>query len=159
MARAAYPRMLGTITIVASTPRLLATTLESTKTGRVTGLESTHAAVPSLFSPTRASCMMIMTPTAGNRPTKTAKRVSNSSAGGESGASATAVINPPTMPPQIRDWTHQVRVLNQRAKPLRSMLLQPRPQPRSLTISNASFPDILTSFDHLQEDIFQVILL
>src|SRR5512134_3084956 len=49
---------------------VLTTNRETTKAVRVTGLESTQAAVPERFSPTRTRCMMIITPKATNIPPK-----------------------------------------------------------------------------------------
>src|SRR5512133_2482141 len=46
----------------------LTTNRETTNAARVTGLESTQAAVPERFSLTRTSCMMIITPKATNVP-------------------------------------------------------------------------------------------
>jgi hypothetical protein len=60
----------GTTIMVTNIPTQLAKTFERTNEGRVRGLESTQAAVPSLFSPTMASCIMIITPTAGKKPMK-----------------------------------------------------------------------------------------
>src|SRR5512138_384727 len=48
----------------------LTTSREMTNAVRVTGLESTQAAVPERFSLTRTLCMMIITPKATNIPPK-----------------------------------------------------------------------------------------
>src|SRR4030042_3386595 len=60
----------GTITEVSRMAIELTTNRETTKDVRVTGLESTQAAVPEFFSATRTRCMMIITPKATNIPPK-----------------------------------------------------------------------------------------
>src|SRR5512136_262390 len=60
----------GTITEVSRMAIELTSKRETTKDVRVTGLESTQAAVPEFFSAIRTRCMMIITPKATNIPPK-----------------------------------------------------------------------------------------
>src|SRR5512135_3278792 len=60
----------GTITEVSRMATELTTSRETTKDVRVTGLESTQAAVPEFFSAIKTRCMMIITPKATNIPPK-----------------------------------------------------------------------------------------
>lgn len=144
--------------MVTNIPTQLAMTFERINEGRVRGLDSTQEAVPSLFSPTMASCIMIITPTAGNRPMNMNEIINESISRGGTLRIIDGLTKIPANPPQIRQWIHQVLVLNHLAKPLRSIFPKPRLQPVPLSNSKTSFPDILTSLDDLHEHIFQFIL-
>src|SRR4030065_2621329 len=89
----------GTMIMVTRIPTQLAVTLERTNAGRVRGLDSTQAAVPSLFSPTMASCMMMTTPPAGKRPVNMKEIINWASLGGggwlKAGATGEITERPP----------------------------------------------------------------
>ncbi len=143
--------------MVTTIPTAFGTSFESTNAGRDTGFDSTHAAVPLLFSPTMASCIRMATAMAANMVMipKSVNTVTSSGASPQMKAAReplmTAVHN--------RDWMTHMRVRHHEPNAAPIRFDRPLRQPPADTRSSPEVPELLiiaAPLDQFDEDGFEV---